>query len=207
MVALTVTSKKPHGGSAFYDAKKLLEYLGESLGLDLSYSPIDADPNYAVSAPFEYRRSALVTDKKTDTFIGIVGEYKKSVARAFKLPDHTAGFEIGTVALHQAVAKLSPTYTPLSRYPGTERDICFQVGTTVNYGDIVACVETVLHDSAVESSVTPIDIYQAENSDTKNITIRIKLVAHDRTLTGEEVATVIQQVTDSAHEQLQAVVI
>jgi phenylalanyl-tRNA synthetase beta chain len=207
MIALTVTSKKPQNGSAFYDAKKVLDYLGTSLGLDLLYSPIDTDPNYAVSAPFEYRRSALVTDKKTDTFIGIVGEYKKSVARAFKLPEHTAGFEIGTLALHQAVTKLTGDYTPLSRYPGAERDICFQVNSSVNYGDILACVDVALRGSDLESAVSPIDIYQADASETKNVTIRIKLTAHDRTLTGDEVAGVIQQVTSAATEQLHAVII
>jgi phenylalanyl-tRNA synthetase beta chain len=207
MIALTVTSKKVKNGSAYYDAKKMLDYLGVSLGLDLHYSPIDADPNYAVSAPFEYRRAALVTDRKTDTFIGIVGEYKKSVSRAFKLPEHTAGFEIGTLALYQAVTKLTSDYMPLSRYPGTERDICFQVNQSINYGDIVACAEAVLQDSNLETTITPIDIYQAENSNTKNVTIRIKLTAHDRTLTGDEIAVVMQRVVLAAVERLRATIV
>lgn len=207
MVALTVASKKTGSGSAFYDAKKLLDYLGESLELELAYSPIDADPNYAVSAPFEHRRSALVTDKKTDTFIGIIGEYKKTVSRAFKLPEHTAGFEIGTLALYQAVTKLTPGYTPLSRYPGTERDICFQVNQSVNYGAIISCVEGVLRGSSLETIVSPVDIYQAKDSDTKNVTIRIKLTSHDRTLTGDEAADIMQQVTTSARSMLGATII
>lgn len=207
MIALTITNKKHNKDSAFYEAKKMLDYLGTSLGLDLAYSPIDADPQYAVSAPFEYRRSALVTDKKTDTFIGIVGEYKKSVSRGFKLPEHTAGFEVGTVALHQAVMKLTSDYSPLSRYPGAERDVCFQVARSVNYQDVAGCVEAVLRGSNLENTITPIDIYMADNSETKNVTIRIKLTAHDKTLTGEEVTAVIQQVSSVAIEQLHATII
>ncbi|MDB5186773.1 MAG: pheT [Candidatus Saccharibacteria bacterium] len=207
MIALTVTSKKTHTGSAFYDAKKILDYLGMSLGLDLMYSPIDADPNYAVTTPFEYRRSALVTDKKTDTFIGIVGEYKKSVSRGFKLPVHTAGFEIGSLALHQAVVKLSSSYQPLSRYPGSERDVCFQVNDSVQYGQIVECAEVVLRDSNLDTIISPVDIYKAENSDTKNVTIRIKLTAYDRTLTGDEVTGIMNQVTAAAIEQLHATIV
>lgn len=207
MIAMTVTSKKPHTGSAFYDAKKFLDYLGTSLGLDLMYSPIDADPNYAVTTPFEYRRSALVTDKKTDTFIGIVGEYKKSVSRGFKLPDHTAGFEIGALALYQAVIKLSSSYLPLSRYPGTERDVCFQVSDSVTYGQIVECAEVILHDSNLNTTISPVDIYKAEGSDTKNVTIRIKLTAHDRTLTGDEVTGIMNQVTIAATERLHATIV
>lgn len=207
MIALTISSKKSGSASAYYDAKKILDYLGSTLGLDLLYSPIDADPNYAVTAPFEYRRSALVTDRNTDTFIGIVGEYKKSVSRGFKLPEHTAGFEIGTLALHQATSTLRPAYSPVSRYPATERDICFQVAESINYGSIVDCIESTLKETSLESIVTPVDIYQANDSNTKNVTIRIKLTSHDRTLTGEEVSTVTGRVISAVVDQLHAVVI
>lgn len=207
MLALVVTSKKAQTGSAYYQAKKMLDYLGASLGLDLAYNPIDADQNSSLSAPFEHRRSALVTDKKTDTYIGIVGEYKKSVVRGFKLPEYTAGFEINTQALHGAVAQLASEYTPLSRYPGTERDICFQVATDITYAQIVSSVATVLSDIELETSVNPIDIYQADGSPTKNVTVRIKLTAHDRTLTGDEVSEIISKVSAAVTGQLGASIV
>lgn len=206
-LALTVAGKKQQTGAAFYQAKRLLQYLGATLGLDLMYSPIDADTHYPTAAPFEIRRSALVTDRKTDTFVGIVGEYKKSVARGFKLPEYVAGFEISTPALLSAVQKLTTDYTPISRYPATERDICFQVNETVTYQQIVDSVESVLSESSLETSVEPIDLYQPDNASIKNITIRIRLTAHDRTLTGEEVAGVIAHVTESAATHVSAVVI
>jgi phenylalanyl-tRNA synthetase beta chain len=207
MLALTVTNKKAQKGSPYYQAKALVEYLGASLGLDLVFSPIEADPNYSITAPFEYRRSALVTDRRTDTYLGIVGEYKKSVMREFKLPEFTAGFEIGTTALYQAVSKLTSEYTPLSRYPGVERDICYQVSSDTLYAQIVSGVATALNDIDLESSVTPIDIYQADGSATKNVTVRIKLTAHDRTLTGEEVANLISQVNTAVIADTNATVI
>ncbi|MET0979884.1 MAG: hypothetical protein ABWX90_01355, partial [Candidatus Saccharimonadales bacterium] len=205
--ALTVTNQKAQKDSAYYQAKKMLDYLGMSLGLDLTFNPIDADPDMAVSAPFEYRRSAMVTDKKTDTYLGIVGEYKKSVTRGFKLPEYTAGFEISTAALHQAVSQLTSDYTPLSRYPGTERDICYQVATDVLYSQVIDGVTMALNDVDLDAIVTPIDIYQAQDSTTKNVTIRIKLTARDRTLTGEEVASIIARVNATVVEQLQATIV
>jgi phenylalanyl-tRNA synthetase beta chain len=207
MLALTISSKKPQDGSPYYQAKRMLDYLGASLGLDLMYSSIDTDPNYEVSAPFEHRRSALVTDKKTDTFIGIVGEYKKSVMRGFKLPDYTAGFEVSMAALQQAVSQLTEDYTPLSRYPGAERDICFQVADEVTFGQVIDSIHFALNDINLEATITPIDIYHAEDSETKNITIRLKLTAHDRTLTGDEVANVLERVSASVIEQTHAVIV
>jgi phenylalanyl-tRNA synthetase beta chain len=195
MVALTLTNKNAKSAAPFYDAKKMVSYLGDSLGLDLLFSPIDADPNYSVTAPFEHRRSALVTDRKTDTYLGVVGEYKKSAARSFKLPEHTAGFEISTTALFSAAEKLTSDYRPLSRYPSTERDICFQVSKDVNYQQIIDAIELTLRETRLETNVSPLDLYQADGAMTKNITVRIKLTAHDRTLTGEEVTAIIDDVT------------
>lgn len=206
MLALTLSSRKPSAGSAYYQAKRMLEYLASTLGIELDYQTIDSDDN-ELTAPFETRRSAVVHDKKTGNVLGVIGEYKKSVIRNFKLPDYTAGFEIKTQALHTAVANSEGNYTPLSRYPGSERDVCFQVANSVNYGQLAACVQGVLGGVNLETSVSPIDIYQADASDTKNITLRIKLTAHDRTLAGEEVTAIIEQVTEAASKELQAAIV
>lgn len=206
MLALTFAAKKSKN-TAFYQAKALLEYLGVSLGLELKYEAFGSEPNYPVAAPFEYRRSALVTDAKTGTFIGIVGEYKKSVARNFKLPEASAGFEMNTRALYEAVQQLKPGYKPLSRYPGTERDICFQVDAGTEYSDVITTATQKLAAEELETSVEPVDIYQAEHSPTKNITIRIKLTSHEKTLAGDEANEVISGVTHAVSEKLGAVVV
>lgn len=208
MVALVVASKKPEHGAPFFKAKRMLQYLGQSLGLELLYSPITADPNYPVTAPFEYRRAALITDAKTNTFLGIVGEYKKSVARGFKLPEYSAGFEIGSTALLEAVQRLTSSYTPISRYPSTERDICFKVDDSTQYAQIVDTVTASLSDEAMQISVAPVDIYKSDSEPTKkNITVRITLTAYDRTLTGQEISDMIDRAAQSVVTTLQATVI
>jgi phenylalanyl-tRNA synthetase beta chain len=207
MIALVVANKKNQQGTAYYEAKRLLNYLAQSLGLELQFSPMEADPNYPVTAPFEYRRSALVTDKKTDTFLGIVGEYKKSVARGFKLPDYAAGFEIGSIPVLEAVQKLTSSYRPVSRYPGTERDICFQVETETPYQQVIDAVNTALKNVQVEVSVSPVDIYRGEGTKVKNITVRLALTPHEKTLTGDEVGAIVNDVAQSVMTATGAVVI
>lgn len=206
MLALTFASKKS-SGAAYYQAKRMLDYLGMSLGLDLSYEPIESEPAYPVTASFEYRRSAMVTDRNTGTFLGIVGEYKKPVMRNFKLPVSSAGFEIGAQPLYQAVQKLKPSYQSLSRYPGTERDICFQVEADVNYGQLVQLAQEELVNVELETSIEPVDIYQASNSPTKNITIRIKITSHEKTLTSEEVNTITESIARTISDKTGAVII
>jgi len=206
MIALTVTAKKAQFGAPYYQAKKLLDYMVSSLGLTLTYTPIEHDQNSALSAPFEYRRSALVLDA-AGTSIGIVGEYKKSVSKVFKLPIYSAGFEIESVKLYEAVQRLGNGYTPLSRYPSTERDICFQVKSEVTYGQIIEAATAVLKDIELETNLTPVDIYQPDDGTMKNVTIRLRLTSHSKTLTADEVNLVVEGTSQNVVAKLGATIV
>ncbi len=200
-LTLVLARKKSRKGAPYYEAKKYLDFLAHSLDLELVYKPISKELGYPVTVPFEYRRSALVHDKKSGELIGIVGEYKASVAKNFKLPSYVAGFEIGPEALLKAVKQNGISYKPLSRYPSTSRDICFQVASDVAYVQITDAAEDALKKTNIEHDITPVDIYQPKDGKTKNITIRIKLTSHDHTLTSEEANETIGQV---ASEVIQA---
>lgn len=206
-LAYVVASKQRVGGAPYYEARRVLNYLASSLGLELIYTPLESEADDPTSVPFEYRRSALVTDGKTDTPLGIVGEYKKAVARGFKLPEYAAGFEINTAALHEATTKLTPGYIPVSRYPGTDRDICFQVKSDVKYCGVISAVNEVLVDTKLETSVSPVDIYQGEDHSTKNITIRITMTSHEKTLMGDEIAGMIDAVVATVTSRTGATVL
>lgn len=185
-------------GDAFYDAKRYLEYVTDILGLTLRYETLSSED--AISAPFETQRSAAVFDVQSGAHIGVVGEYKKAVQKSFKLPEYTAGFEINPRALYEAVSQVGIRYSALSRYPGTERDICFQTPASVAFQTIVDEATTALAETDLVTSVEPLDIYQAEGSGDKNNTVRIKLVSYNKTLTNEEVTTVIDQVVKRVTE-------
>ena len=193
-VALVLTDIKKRG-VAYYDAKHILEYVLSTLGVAVDYASYDGDG--ATAAPFEPKRSAIITDRTTNAVLGVIGEYKKSVQKAFKLPEYTAGFEIDPRELQKSVEQVGLRYRPLSRYPGTERDVCFQVKQTVAYADVTAHAEQALASTNLITSVSPLDIYQPEEGDTKNITIRITLASYEKTMTNEEVTQVINTVIEN----------
>ncbi len=194
-VGATIARRKVSSGAAYYEAKRLLEYLASSLGLSLMYKPFDTDPKLAVMRPFEYRRSARVVDIKTGQAIGVVGEYKKAVMKAFKLPEHCAGFELLTEGIALALQHKAADYKPLGRYPSTERDICFQVKGSTAYAAVAEAARAVLGDTGLQATISPVDIYQPDGEDVKNITLRIKLASYEKTLTGDEVADITQAVS------------
>ncbi|MGH7218475.1 MAG: phenylalanine--tRNA ligase subunit beta [Candidatus Microsaccharimonas sp.] len=193
-------------GVAYYRAKHMLEYALEVLGVVPAYRPLEADVD-AAYAPFEPKRSAIVFDAKTNEVLGVVGEYKKSVQKAFKTPEYTAGFEIGPRALLRSVKEVGIRYRPLSRYPGTERDICFQVAQSIPYSTIVSAAEQCLAKTELITAVSPLDMYQPEEGDTKNITIRIALSSYEKTLTNAEVTEVTDGLIAAVIEETKGKVI
>jgi len=198
-------SKTNVSGAAYYRAKRFLEYLCGSFNLELDYKKLEGIDD-SIALPFEPRRSALVVDGEGN-MIGIVGEYKKSVAKGFKLPEYVAGFEIDTRALFAAAKKVGKTYVPASRFPATERDICFKVGGVAQASQIINSVREGLSKTELTTSVQIIDIYQPGSGGTKNITVRIGMVSNDHTLTGDEVSVVIKTVVDSVVAQTKATVV
>lgn len=198
-VALVVADAKAKG-VAYYSAKHLLEYTLSVLGVTPAYRPLPDEPD-ATYAPFEPKRSALVIDSKTQATLGIVGEYKKSVQKAFKLPEFTAGFEINPREVLESVKAVGVQYRPLSKYPGTERDVCFQVAQAVPYEAIATTAQAVLSETGLITSLNPLDLYQPDEGDTKNITVRIGLTSYDKTMTNDEVTGIIDSViTAVIHE-------
>lgn len=207
LLALTVTSRKSKKAAAYYDAKKYLDYIGTTLGLDLEYAPMDKAPGYSISAPFEYRRAAMVSDKSSGVHLGIIGEYTAATVRAFKLPVSSAGFEIDVYGLHEAAQKVANGYKPLSRFPSTTRDICFQVARSVSYGSIVDAAKSAIDTSNLHIEISPLDIYQDETLDTKNVTVRLQLTSYEKTLTGSEIDNEVAKVTDAVIAKTSATII
>jgi len=205
-LSFVVTTKKS-ASATYYEAKQYLEYIASSLGLEFTYEPLEANADFPVTQPFEPLRSARVWDAKTRERIGVIGEFKRSVQKAFKLSENTAGFEISPRSILKAIEASESLYQPLSRYPGTERDICFQVARDVTYQSIIESVQSALQDSSLITSIEPLDLYQPQEGDTKNITIRLKFTSYDKTLTSDEVANVVATVTNKVISERDATII
>lgn len=206
-VGLTYAAKTAQAGAPYYRVKAMVDYLASSLGLTLAFKPLPLETGLVVAAPFEPRRSARVIDVRSGQSLGIVGEYKQSVVRNFKLPAYSAGFELLPEAIELAQRHVANSYRPLSRYPSTDRDICFQVDQEVAHAQVIEAAQLALRDTELETAITTIDIYQPSDGDTKNITLRVRLTANDRTLTSDEVASTIAGLTEEVVIATSAVVV
>ena len=204
MIALTFASKNSQQ-SAYFNARRYLDYLADSLGFTLSYVPITEQTDYPVTAPFDQPRSALVSVLETGTFLGIVGEYRGEVVKNLKLPLASAGFEIGTDHVLEAVEKLQDVnYKPLSKYPSTEQDLTLRVQSTTSFADLERVIKESLQSVDFQWQMEPLSIFQKDGAESKNVSFRFTFTHHERTLTTDEITKLIEQVSWHAHKELKA---
>lgn len=194
-LVVTAADKLRPKGSAYYQAAK---YLRELAGQNLVFKPVgDEMKQYPVVQPYDHNRSALVSTSD-GTFIGIIGEFKPSVARSLKLPAYTAGFELDTKNLAYILA--GPTYQPLSRFPSVSQDITLKAPAAVNYAQISELVKKTAQDNSPEDcrlDVSGIDIFQKEKGYTQT-TFRVTLVPYSRTLTDKDASKLIDVIAQAA---------
>ena len=201
------TSKEQKSGAAFYVAKTYILFLADQLGIELDFEELSKESTSVIAAPFESKRSAIIIEKNTGEYIGIVGEYKKSVSRSFKFSEYTAGFEIDMAALLGLAQKAEPSYQPLSRYPSIDRDISLKVSKSLNFSQVQKALETAFKKTALHFSIEPTHIYVPENSQSKHVTFRVKMTPYETTLTNEQANAIVRAATDEVRATVDAEIV
>jgi phenylalanyl-tRNA synthetase beta chain len=195
-LAFIISTSKQAKFTGFYEAKQYLEYIAKELGREFTYEPLEGDAKHPNTQPFEPKRSARVWDAETRECIGVIGEFKTSVSKAFKLSAAVAGFEISPATLVKLIGDNVSSYKPLSKYPSADRDVSFQVPMEVSHQQVYEAARDALRDTSVQTSVSPLGVYQPEMGAYKTVTLHIQLSSNDKTLTGDEVRQIMTEVTD-----------
>ncbi len=202
--------------AAVYAAKKSKEtpyfmarrYV-EAIAPDVRFIPLAdfvIEEKYAIfeqlAKPFDPKRAAVLMNG--DHFVGVVGELRSSVRRAFKLPDATAGFELFQSYLQ---AQKGKGYTPLSRFPSVAQDITLRVAADVKAQELSDVVFSAFRSVQPPESTARIEltgIYQPEGATTKNLTFHAVVASYQKTLTDADVSVLIEAIATKAAEVLQA---
>jgi phenylalanyl-tRNA synthetase beta chain len=206
-VVFAATSRAGIAGAAFYQARKYLTNLANSFGLPLEFRPIESEEDYQVAKPYDYKRSAKVFVYGTDLPLGMVGEYKASVSKAFKLPKYTAGFGIGLTQLQEVLQQASAKYIEQPKYPKVTQDMTLRVPSGLAYQELYNFLVNELSKVQPDNTLPglrAIDIYQGDDTKSKNITFRLEISSYEKTLTDQEVNKLLDTVAAAAKEKLGA---
>jgi phenylalanyl-tRNA synthetase beta chain len=197
--------RKP--GAAYYEAKRILEYLLKEMGISVTIrKPLEAD-NIPMKQLFDAGRTAVIVAGEDESIIGVIGEFTPTVRQNLKLPKYSAGFEIRLDPLH-SLSNQNLQYVPLPKFPQISQDITLKVPAGVSYGDLYKVVSEALKQTLPQNTLptlSPLDIFQREeDTEHKQVTFRLTLASYDRTLTDAEVNNILETVAAKAGEALSA---
>lgn len=201
------TANSQHSGAPYYQARKYLDAILNELGLagQARYEPLEANDADVATAYYAEGRAATV--KIGETTVGRIGEYKPTVGKALKLPRYCAGFELGVAPLLMH-ARQDKQYTPLSRFPSVEQDICLRVAADLPYADLESFVRKTLTEIVSNKNhwtLELLDIYQREEDKShKQITFRLNIADYEKTMRDTEVSALLDQVAEAANEAYSA---
>jgi phenylalanyl-tRNA synthetase beta chain len=201
MVVAYSDKAKPEG-SAYYLAKRYLESIidmkTEEL-VPLNLFNLESDVwGQQLTAPFAQDRSAVII--RDGNVYGVVGEYRESVRKAFKLPSYVAGFEIHS----DLIRRYGAPYSVLPRFPSVTQDLSLEVSSSLLSGQVTMVANDVLRslDFSWSSKLSIEAIYQAPGSETKTITLRITVANHERSLTDKDVSGILDMIAAEVEQRL-----
>ncbi len=190
---------KNKGENAFFEAKNYAEFLFKKLGLKVEFIKFDLSKS-PLSTEFEPKRSALikVPNSEGEKILGVIGEFKKKIQKALKLPESTAGFELDLGILLENTGRTSAKIKDFSKFQSVERDISINVDESRQFAEIFDIFKDISSEfKGVEIETSPIDIFN--NGDgTKNISIRFKITPFEKTLNGDEIRDIMQKIEEKA---------
>ena len=161
----------------FYDAKGMVEWLLDRLGISVQWQ----QGEHAVYQP---GRCAILTSGGST--LGYVGEVHPEIRERFGLDlGVIAGFELTLGKLLAAIPDSERRFISLPRFPAATRDLALVAPSDVPAGRLT---ELILRHRMVQRAEL-FDIYSGDNlaPGTKSLAFHVHFQATDRTLTNEEV--------------------
>ena len=199
-----VVAKKQSENTAYYLAKKYLNFALRRLDVLVQFKPL-SEKN-AINAPFEPKRSAeIVINGK---IVGVIGEYKNSTTKNFKLPRFAAGFEVDLMKLFELVQKASVAKNiSLAKFPSVERAICFESKPDLTFAGLEATLQNAIKQQECVIKYQPIDIFVDEAKTFKRTTFELSISEPTKTLTSNEANIVVDAIANFVIKTLSVKVI
>ena len=178
----------------FYTAKSALAELEKSLRLSFSLESVES------AAYFEPVRSAavfLVTESGKKVSLGLIGELKKSVLKAFKLeksPLAALELNLAPLALEKPRDKFG---IKLSRFPFVSRDLTFRVPAEASYKTVEqGIIAALAAEPELVYTLKPVSIYQPPRAALKNLSFHLEIAHAEKTLAAPEISAIIEEITN-----------
>ncbi len=182
----------PKGGFDFYDAKGDVEALLSCCGVSAEFRE---EPHPALHPG---QSAMVVVSGKPAGWLGCI---HPGLAQKLEIPRKTYLFELDLQILHQG--KL-PSFQNLSRFPSIRRDLAIVVDVETPAGAL--CDSITRQAGGLLTDLTVFDVYQGKGVETGRKSVALGLILQDssRTLTDDDVDTVMTEITGQLEKQFGA---
>lgn len=174
------------GATDFYDAKGMVEWLLDRLGIPADWEPGE-HPVYQPGRCAVIKSFPLPQGEgQGEGVLGFAGEIHPAIRDRFGLDfPQVAGFELRLSALLAALPESERNFISLPRFPAATRDLALIVPADVTAGRVT---DLIMRNRLVQRAEL-FDIYSGENlaPGTRSLAFHLHFQAADRTLTNEEV--------------------
>jgi phenylalanyl-tRNA synthetase beta chain len=132
-----------------------------------------------------------------DLVIGEVGEIDPAVLEVFSVRERTAWLQIDVAALLSLPHGEHP-YRSISRYPSSDLDLAFGTPDAIAADTLTEAIRSAA--GALLISISLFDVFRggAVPAGTRSLAYRLRLQATDRTLTEDDVASVMGSAIEAA---------
>ncbi|WP_417536041.1 phenylalanine--tRNA ligase subunit beta [Methylophaga sp.] len=140
---------------------------------------------------------------KNDEAIGWLGAIHPKLNKSLDIDGKVYVFEL---SLNELVDSVVPEFETLSKFPALRRDLALLVDDVVNAGQIEDCLSKI--DSDILKSFQLFDVYSGEGVELgkKSLAVAFILQHKERTLTDDEVDSLLKTVTETLSQKLNATI-
>lgn len=178
------------------EIRRVLSLIAEEFKLDLSVETLSQ-----ITWQHAYRASEINVGEK---YFGQIYELDPMISEKFGLSTRLGVMEINVRSLAEIISETpAHQYKPMPQYPITERDLAFVVDDKVLHKDLMDVLMSV-DDLIIK--VELFDYYQGDKlaQGKKSMAYRLSLSHPEKTLTSEEVESVVKRVIDKLFKKFNA---
>ncbi len=204
LACVVAAKNQESSAAAYFAARAFLDTLCQRLGIELEYRKMDESLNYPMVKPYEPSRSAVLF--AAGAKIGMIGEFNQVASGGFKLPKFCAGFEVDVSGLLSVLSD-NAEYRPIPKYPKVSQDITLKVEAGKSFTEVVRALKNALENKQPEhtvASLEPIGIYKKVKTST-NYSFRLEIASHQKTMSAEEVNSLLDKIAEQAKMQIDAI--
>ncbi|MGC8823584.1 MAG: phenylalanine--tRNA ligase subunit beta [Bacteroidales bacterium] len=186
----------PKTASNIYFLKAYTEQVLAKSGLNFDQLKIAGISHPLFSLAFQY-----VLDGKP---IGILGIVNKQILQQFDIPQEVFAAELDWEQLLQWKAQSRVQYKELPKYPEVRRDLSMVLDMQVTYQQLEELAKKV--EPVLIKKISLFDVYQGDKIEQgkKSYAIAYTLQSEEKTLTDEEIDTVMQKLMNAYEKELGA---